>query len=306
MEIKLAVEMAGLKLRNPTMLAAGILGLSGKTLRNVWDAGAGAVVTKSLGLKSRKGYSNPTIVDIGCGLLNALGLPNPGVEDYIDEVKIARKGINNIIIVASIFGDSPKEFAKAARIMEEAGVDGIELNVSCPHVKNVGIEIGQDPFILRKVVNAAKNAVQIPVFTKLSPNTSNIVELAKTVEDAGGHGIVAVNTLRAMALDIETESPILANKIGGLSGPCLKPVALRCVYEIAQIVNIPIIGCGGIMSWKDAIEFFLAGAQAIQIGSAIAYKDLKVFREIIEGIEKFLRRKDYTRIDEIVGISQNY
>jgi dihydroorotate dehydrogenase (NAD+) catalytic subunit len=305
MQPNIAIDVAGLRLRNPTMLAAGVLGLSGATLRSAWDAGAGAVVTKSLGLKPREGYSNPTLVDVGCGFLNAMGLPNPGVEEFVDEVKAARKG-DEMLMVASVFGESPRNFAEAASVMENAGVDGIELNVSCPHVKATGMEIGQDPVILEKVVRAVKAAVQVPVFTKLTPNTSHIRELARTVERAGGDGIVAVNTLRAMAIEVETGRPILGNKIGGLSGPALKPVALRCVYEIAQTVDIPVIGCGGVVDWRDAIEYLLAGARAVQIGSAIAYKDLAVFNEIVTGVRDYLQRKEYSEVEDIVGLSQKY
>lgn len=305
MQPNVAIDVAGLHLRNPIMLAAGVLGLSGASLRSAWGAGAGAVVTKSLGLKPRTGYSNPTLVDVGCGFLNAMGLPNPGVEEFVDEVKAAKKG-DEILLVASVFGETPQNFAEAASVMEDAGVDGIELNVSCPHVKAAGMEIGQDPAVLKNVVRAVKDAVQIPVFTKLTPNTSHIKDLARTVEQAGGDGIVAVNTLRAMAIDVETGRPILANKIGGLSGPALKPVALRCVYEIAQTVNIPVIGCGGVTSWRDAIEFLLAGARAVQIGSAIAYKDLAVFHEVVTGVREYLQRKEYGEVEDIIGLSQKY
>jgi len=305
MQPNVAIDVAGLHLRNPIILAAGVLGLSGASLRSAWGAGAGAVVTKSLGLKPRTGYSNPTMVDVGCGFLNAMGLPNPGVEEFVDEVKAAKKG-DEILLVASVFGESPQNFAEAASVMEDAGVDGIELNVSCPHVKAAGMEIGQDPTILKNVVRAVKNSVQIPVFTKLTPNTSHIKDLARTVEQAGGDGIVAVNTLRAMAIDVETGRPILANKIGGLSGPALKPVALRCVYEIAQTVNIPVIGCGGVTSWRDVIEFLLAGARAVQIGSAIAYKDLAVFHEVVTGVKEYLQRKECGEVEDIIGLSQKY
>jgi dihydroorotate dehydrogenase (NAD+) catalytic subunit len=168
------------------------------------------------------------------------------------------------------------------------------------------MEIGQDPAVLENVVTAVKNAVHIPIFTKLTPNTSHIRDLARTVERAGGDGIVAVNTLRAMAIEVETGRPILGNKIGGLSGPALKPVALRCVYEIAQTVDIPVIGCGGVVGWRDAIEYLLAGARAVQIGSAIAYKDLTVFDEIVTGIRDYLQRKEYSEVEDIVGLSQKY
>ncbi len=305
MQPNMTIQFSGLNLRNPTMLAAGVLGLSGSVLRSVWEAGVGAVVTKSLALTPREGYSNPTLVDVGCGFLNAMGLPNPGVEAFVEEVEAARRG-GEMVIVASVFGDSPPNFAEAARVMENAGVDGVELNVSCPHVKATGMELGQDPSILAKVVKVVKDAVQVPVFTKLTPNTAHIRELARTVERAGGDGIVAVNTLRAMAIDVETGRPVLGNKIGGLSGPALKPVALRCVYEIAQTVDIPIIGCGGVTNWMDAIEFLLAGASAVQIGSAIAYRDLTVFDEVICGMKEYLKRKGYSEVGEIVGISQKY
>jgi len=305
MQPNVAIQVAGIDLRNPTMLAAGVLGLSGPALRSVWEAGAGAVVTKSLAVKPRGGYSNPTMVDVGCGFLNAMGLPNPGVEEFVEEVEAARRG-GEMVIVASVFGDAPPNFAEAASVMENAGVDGVELNVSCPHVKATGMELGQDPSILAKVVRAVKDAVHIPVFTKLTPNTAHLKELARTVEWAGGDGIVAVNTLRAMAIDVETGRPVLGNKIGGLSGPALKPVALRCVYEIAQTVKIPIIGCGGVTNWRDAIEFLLAGASAVQIGSAIAYRELTVFNEVVCGVKEYLKRKGYGEVGEIVGLSQTY
>lgn len=303
MQPNLAIDVAGLRLRNPTMLAAGVLGLSGATLRRVWDAGAGAVVTKSLGLTPRDGYVNPTVVDVGYGFLNAMGLPNPGVDAFVEEVNAARTG-GEIVLVASVFGESPRAFAEAAGVMADAGVDGVELNVSCPHVHAAGMELGQDPAILEDVVRAVKAAVHLPVFTKLTPNTAHIRDLARTVERAGGDGIVAVNTLRAMAIDVETGQPLLGNRIGGLSGPALKPVALRCVYEIAQTVAIPVIGCGGVTGWQDVIEYLLAGACAVQIGSAIAYKDLSVFTEIVTGVRDYLQRKNYRGVEDLVGVSQ--
>ncbi len=299
----LAIDVAGLRLRNPTMLAAGVLGLTGATLRRVWDAGAGAVVTKSLGLIPREGYVNPTVVDVGCGFLNAMGLPNPGVSAFVEEVNAARAG-GDVVLVASVFGESPQAFAEAAGVMADAGVDGIELNVSCPHVQAAGMELGQDPAILDAVVRDVKTAVRLPVFTKLTSNTAHIRDLARTVERAGGDGIVAVNTLRAMAIDVETGRPILGNRIGGLSGPALKPVALRCVYEIAQTVTLPVIGCGGVTGWQDVVEYLLAGARAVQIGSAIAYKDVAVFTEVVAGVKAYLQRKNYRRVEDLIGLAQ--
>ena len=301
----LTVNIAGLKLRNPTMVSSGVLGLSGLSLSRVWDAGVGAVVSKSLGLQSRKGYSNPTIVDVGCGILNAMGLPNPGVKDYLNEIKIAKSnGVK--FIIGSIYGSSPKEFSEAAKIIEASGVNAVELNLSCPNVESVGLELGQDPNLVGAVVTAVKQSIRLPVFAKLTPNTSNIKVLARAAEAAGVDGLVAINTVRAMAIDIDTGRPLLSNKIGGLSGPAIKPIAVRCVYEIAKTVKVPIIGCGGIMNWKDVVEFLLAGASAVQIGTAIAYKDFSIFGEVLKGIEHYLGKNRYSNIGDIVGLSHKY
>ena len=298
----LSVEISSLKIRNPTMLAAGILGISGLSLRKVWDSGAGAVVTKSLSLEPRAGYQNPTIVEVKCGFLNAMGIPNPGVQEYMEEVKAAKTG-GKIVIVASLYGHDWLEFSKVASIIEK-DVDAIELNLSCPHVKGGGMEIGQDPEIVGEVVKAVKKVVKVPIFTKLTPNISDIRDIAKAAEDSGSDGIVAINTVKAMAIDVETGRPILANKFGGLSGPAIKPIAIRCVYEIAQTVSIPIIGCGGITDWKDAVEFILAGASALQIETAIAYRDIRIFKEVTTGISHYMEKKGYKNVKEIVGLSQ--
>jgi dihydroorotate dehydrogenase (NAD+) catalytic subunit len=301
----LTVNIAGLPLRNPTMISSGVLGLSGLILSRVWEAGAGAVVSKSLGLHSRMGYSNPTIVEVGCGVLNAMGLPNPGIKEYAKEIKIAKShGVK--AIVGSIYGGSPKEFSEAAKIVAASGVNAVELNLSCPNVEAVGLEIGQDPKHISAVVAAVKRSIRLPVFAKLTPNTSDIKILAKAAEDAGVDGVVAINTVRAMAIDTNTGRPLLSNKIGGLSGPAIKPIAVRCVYEIARTVKIPIIGCGGIMTWQDVVEFLLAGASAVQIGTAIAYKDLDIFSEVLKGVDQYLAKNRYENIGDIVGLSHAY
>jgi len=300
MQPNLRTEIAGLRLRNPTMLSAGILGMTGRSLRAVWDTGAGAVVTKSLGLNPRKGYPNPSVVDVGCGFLNAMGLPNPGVREFLDELKTAHS--DQVTVIGSIYGGSPEEFAETADVLRKS-VDAIELNVSCPHVKEVGVEIGQNPELVETVVSRVRKAITLPLFVKLSPNVTSITKLAQAAERGGADAVVAINTLRAMAIDIETCRPVLGNKVGGLSGPAIKPVALRCVYEISQTVKIPVIGCGGISDWKDAVEFLLAGARAVQIGTAVAYHDLSVFKEVTSGLERYLLRKGYAGIGEIVGLS---
>lgn len=301
MRPNLLVNLANLKLRNPTILASGFLGLSASSLEKVMEAGAGAVATKSIGVKPREGFPNPTIVEVECGLLNAMGLPTPGVKEFVREIQLAKS--SGIPVIASIYGFTSEEFVKVAELVEKAGADAVELNVSCPHVKAVGAQIGQDPHVVAEVVNEVKSAVKKPVFTKLTPNVTDITTIAKAAEKAGTDAITAVNSAKAMTIDVETGNPILANKIGGLSGPALKPVAVRCVYEIYETVKVPIIGCGGITTWRDAVEFMLAGATAIQIGTAIMYAGLEVFKEITNGIQSYLTKKGHGSVKEIVGLS---
>jgi len=299
----LNIQIASLSLNYPGMLASGILGYSAESMRRVIDGGAGAVVTKSVSLQPRDGYTNPTVVQTKSGLINAMGLPNPGIQVYTEEIKHTKTLIHQPLIV-SIFGYTAKEYATVAKKAAEAGADALELNVSCPHVKQTGSEIGQNPTLLAEVVKTVKVAVKIPVFVKLSPNVTDIVHLANTAVDAGADALTAVNTLRAIAIDVETTKPILKNKKGGLSGPAMKNVALRCVFDIREkLVDIPIIGCGGVSNWQDAVEFFLAGANAVQIGTAIAYNSPEVFQTINKGIEIYLKKKQLRSVKEIVGLS---
>lgn len=299
MSSRLGVEIAGLQLANPTMLASGILGLSAPMLKRIVEAGAGAVVTKSVGLKPRKGYPNPTVVQVNCGLLNAMGLPNPGIHRFVDEIKeLSEVGVP---IIVSVYGFSPQEFADVADLAVEAGADAVELNVSCPHVEKTGSEIGQVPELVKKTVKNVKAKVNTPVFVKLTPNVTDVTELAKAAAEAGADAVTAINTVKAMAINVETARPVLANKIGGLSGCAIKPIALRCVYEIYEAVSIPIIGCGGITSWRDAVEFMLAGASAVQIGTSLASEEVDVFKLVTRGIEAYLEAKKIGSVKEIVG-----
>lgn len=297
----LETEIAGLIMPNPTMLASGILGTSANILKKVAECGAGAVVTKSVGLKPRQGYPNPTVIQIECGFLNAVGLPNPGIHRFVEEIRGLRD--LNVPLIVSVFGFSPEEYAEVAEIACEAGANAIELNLSCPHVEGTGSEIGQDPEMIRLVVSSVKESVDKPVFVKITPNTDQIIKLARAAEEAGADAITAINTVKAMAIDIETCMPILANKFGGLSGAAIKPIAIRCVYEIYEAVKIPIVGCGGIRRWQDAVEFMLAGASAVQIGSAIALDELSIFRSICNGIISYLERKGFKSVKEIVGLA---
>jgi len=299
----LTTNIAGLKLRNPTALASGILGYTGDLMQIIAENGAGAVVTKSVGVEPNIGYLNPTVVQAKAGLINAMGLPNPGIGDYAEEITYA-KTVLQVPLIVSVFGYSAEEYAKVAKKAIEAGADAVELNVSCPHVRFTGSEIGQNPKLLSEVISQVKAEVKKTVIVKLSPNVTDIVDLAKVAVKAGADALTAVNTLRALAIDVETQMPVLSNIRGGLSGPAIKPIALRCVYDIFEALpKTPIIGCGGVTDWRDAVEFFLAGASTVQVGTAVATEEPKVFEDINKGLTIYLKKKGYRSVKDIVGLS---
>jgi len=299
---RLSVSLKGLELDNPTMLASGILGYSAESLESIVKGGAAGVVTKSVGAEPRVGYANPTVVQVSCGLLNALGLPNPGIDEFVQEIR-RFKSVLGVPVIVSVYGYSENEYALVAKKAVDAGADAVELNVSCPHVKKTGSEIGQDPLMLAATVRRVKGSIHKPVIVKLSPNVTSIVDLGRAAERAGAEVLTAINTVKGVAVDAETMMPVLSNTVGGLSGPAMKPVALRCVYELFEHVKIPIVGCGGVSSWRDAAEFLLAGASAVQVGTAVALKGVGVFREITKGLNVYLRRKGFGSVQEIVGLS---
>ena len=298
----LTTRVAGLELKNPTVLASGILGYTAASLQRVVEGGAGAVVTKSVGANPRMGYANPTVVQANCGLINAMGLPNPGIDTYVDEIAFAKTVVQAPLIV-SVFGYSAEEYAQVAQKAANADADAIELNVSCPHVEQTGSEIGQNPALLKEVVSQVKAAVCKPVIVKLSPNVTDIAETAQAAVKAGADALTAINTVKALVIDAETALPVLNNVRGGLSGPAIKPIALRSVYDLYEQVKTPILGCGGITTWQDAVEFFLAGASAVQIGTAVALHDPDVFHEITRGVKAYLEKKQHNSVQEIVGLA---
>ncbi len=276
------------------MLASGILGTTKESIE--FFKKAGAVVTKSIGMEERKGHPNPTFVELEHGILNAMGLPNPGVEEYVKEIKDI--GIENII--CSIFGKTTEEFIFVAKKME-GYVKAIEMNMSCPHAQGYG-----DAFPtaqIRKTVERVKKSVEIPVFVKLG--VENIKERAEEAVKGGADGIVAINTIKAMAIDIETSMPILGNIYGGYSGPAIKPIGIRCVYELSSL-GIPIIGVGGILTGKDVIEYLMAGASAVQIGSGIYYRGKEIFEKICLEIKEWMKEHGYTKLQQIRGIAGKY
>jgi dihydroorotate dehydrogenase (NAD+) catalytic subunit len=231
-----------------------------------------------------------------------MGLPNPGIDEFAEEIREMKIKLT-VPVVASVFGFSVAEYVVVSKKAVRAGVDGVELNVSCPHVKDTGSELGQDPLLLSKVVRGVKAAVDKPVFVKLTPNVTSVVELARTAERDGADALTIMNTVKAMAIDVETGMPILANRVGGLSGSAVKPIALRHVFDVYEAVEIPILGCGGIVDWRDAVEFLLAGASAVQIGTAVAVRGLGVFGEVVRGIRAYMRKRELRSVGEIVGLS---
>jgi len=299
----LSTRVASLELANPTMLASGMMGETGASLVAIAKAGAGAVVTKSVGLEPRKGYENPTLVELEEGYLNAMGLPNPGIDAYREEMLVAKGA--KVPIIGSVFAATPEDYALLAWKMQDYGAAAVELNLSCPHAKGLGMEIGVDPAAVRRIVREVKQTVKIPVLAKLTPNTHRLTEVGKAVEEAGGDGIVAINTLRAMVISVEAKRPILSNKVGGLSGPAVRSIGVRCVYELYEAVEIPIIGVGGVESWRDAAEYMMAGATAVQIGSAIGRKGLSVFKVIVQGLQEYLEREGLKNIGDIVGVAHD-
>ena len=304
MEPDLSVEFAGIKLPNPTILASGILGVSGEILIRVSRAGAGAVVSKSFNRKGREGYRNPSFIEVHGGFLNALGIPNPGMEEMREEVETASK--QGVPVIASVFGFDAEEFAESAAMGERGGAIAVELNVSCPHVKEVGVEIGQRPLVVAEVTRAVKSRVRVPVFVKLSPNVTDITEIARAAESAGADALTAINTVLGTAVEVDSGFPILGGVLGGLSGPSIHPIALRAVYQLRRAVRIPIIGVGGIEDWRGAVQMMMAGASAVQIGSAITSKGLSVFRDVTTGIGKFLELKGYRSVSEIVSMATSH
>ena len=297
----LKVEVAALKLSNPTILASGVMDETAASLLNVARAGAGAVVTKSIGSEPRKGYPNPTLVELDGGYINAMGLPNPGIEAFAEEMRLARGC--PVPVIGSIFASSPKEFSFLASKMQDYGAAAVELNLSCPHAKGYGMEIGVDPEMVSAVVREVKSVCSVPVFAKLTPNTHQLMDVAKAAEAAGCDAIVAVNTVKAMAISVEMRRPILSNRGGGLSGPAIKPIGLRCVYDLHSNVNIPIIGVGGVEDWRDAVEYIMAGASAVQVGSAVGRVGLNVFELICTGMKEFMVREGFESVSQMVGVA---
>jgi len=287
----LEIEIAKIKMKNPLMLASGILDLTRESMESF--SHAGAIVTKSVGREERKGYKNPSIYELPYGLLNAIGLANPGIDEYIKEID----AIKVDVLIGSIFGKNGEEFGYIARKMTPY-VKAIEMNMSCPHAKKLGAEYPTDE--IKEAVEEVKKSGK-PTFVKLG--MENLMERASQAVDAKADAIVAINTVRAMAIDIDARMPVLANKIGGYSGMAVKPIGVRCVYELASEYDLPIIGVGGITNAEDAIEYMMAGAVAVQIGTGIYYEGKEIFQKILRDMQKWLDENGYNSIKDIIGIA---
>jgi dihydroorotate dehydrogenase (NAD+) catalytic subunit len=284
-----AVNIGGVTLKNHLMLAAGILGTTGASLDRMLRAGAGGVVTKSIGPEPKDGHPGPCLVILNGGILNAMGLPNPS-KDFISEIEpLAKKPV-----IVSIYGGSPEEFATVAEWFRNSAA-GIELNLSCPHAEGYGSALGTDPDLVASCTQAVSR-LGMPTWVKLTPNVTDITEIGRAAERGGANAIVAINTVKAMRISTGLKRPVLGNRFGGLSGKSIFPIAVRCVYELYEVCKIPIIGCGGISTSKDVLEMMMAGASAVQIGSAV-YTDIRVF----ETIAKTLYSADGVPPDTIVG-----
>ena len=298
--ISLGTSVGELKLDRPGMLASGIMDETGGSMVRVLRSGAGAVVTKSIGSKPNPGHRNPTFTEVKSGFINAMGLPNQGIELFGEEMAVATK---EGTVIGSIYGASAKEFADLATKMEGYGASAVELNLSCPHAKGYGMEVGTDPKIVSEIVSTVKDAVNIPVWSKLTPNTHLLKDIGLAVQEAGGDAIVAINTVKAMAISPEFGKPILSNKFGGLSGPAIRSIGVRAIFDLKSVLDIPLIGVGGISDWRDAAQYIMAGASAYQIGSAVANKGIKVFDTINKDLERFMSDFGYSSIKDMVGVA---
>ena len=270
---------SSLELKNPVMSASGTFGYGTEFMPYGDVSKLGAIIVKGLSLKPRAGNPLPRIAETPCGMLNAVGLQNDGVEAFIKN-KLPALPTHEVPVIANIYATSAEDFGELARILsKEEKLAGLEVNISCPNVKAGGVLFGQDPLMASSIVQEVKkNAGKLPVIVKLSPNVTNIAEMAKAIENAGADMISCINTITGMAVDIRSRKPLLANIVGGLSGPAIKPVALRCVWQVAQAVQIPVIGIGGIRSAKDVLEFILVGASAVEVGTASFTDPITIFK----------------------------
>jgi len=299
---ELELNISGLKLNSPLILASGILGVSYSTMKRLVDAGLGAITTKSIGPIPRKGYKNPSIVEIYLGtFLNSVGLGNPGIDNFTTEIIDIKKF--KFPLIVSVFGNTVESYIDVALKAEQAGADAIEINISCPHaeVSSIGI----DKNLTLSLVKSMKKELKVPLFVKLNPNVTDLGEIAFAAQIGGADAVVAINTLAAMKVDVATKRPILSHGSGGLSGKAIHPIAVKKIYDLYKLLEIPIIGCGGVSNWQDVIEFILVGASAVQIGT-ILHQGIDIITDIIVGLKKYLMDNGYSSISELRGLAHEF
>ena len=296
----LTVEIGGLKLKNPVMAASGTFGYGEEYAPYLDLNRLGAIVVKGLSLEPRRGNPPPRIMETPCGMLNAVGLQNIGVQAFIrDKLPFLRRF--DLPVVANIYSESLDEFPSVARMLSDAtGVHALEVNISCPNVKKGGVAFGTDPGMAGEVTRRVRDVTNLPVIVKLTPNVTDIAAIAESVEAAGADALSLINTITGMSVDVERRAPHLKNITGGLSGPAIKPVALRMVWQVVNRVAIPVIGLGGILTAADALEFLIVGARAVQVGTANFVNPMAI-PEIVAGIESYLERHEMAHIHELIG-----
>ena len=296
------INFAGIEMKNPVTVASGTFGY-GREFNNFFDLSKlGGIITKGTSLKPRSGNKPPRVCETASGMLNSIGLQNPGVEYFAQNDLPFLRQFDTAIIVNAC-GSSIEEYVELCKILNTLDIDGVELNLSCPNVKAGCLAFGNTYEGVREVTSQVRKVLDKPLIVKLTPNVTNIAEIAKAVEDAGADGVSLINTLLGMKIDIDKRKPVLANNTGGLSGPAIKPVAVRMVYQVAQAVNIPVLGMGGIVNGEDAIEFMLAGAKAISIGAGNFISPTTSI-DTIAGIENYMKKHNIKDINEIVGMVQ--
>lgn len=297
--VDMSVNIAGLKLKNPVMTASGTFGF-GEEYGEYYDLKRlGAVVVKGLTLKPRIGNPPPRVAETPAGMLNSVGLQNPGI-DYFIETELPRLIEQGVHAIANISGNTIDEYCIMVEKLNGTAVAAIELNLSCPNVKEGGMAFGVDPNMVYSVVRDCSRAARKPIIAKLSPNVTDITEIAIAAYEGGADVLSLINTILAMDIDIDRRRPVLANVFGGLSGPAIKPVALRMVYQVSKAVDVPIIGIGGIYDWRDAVQFILAGASAVAVGTA-NFINPYAMPEIISGIQSYARQQGFSSVADMVG-----
>lgn len=300
----LSTVFAGIELKNPTVLASGIWGTNAELLLRVANSGAGAITIKSIGPNEREGHNNPTVAAWEHGLLNAVGLPSAGYKEMEEEWKILEK--SPVPIIASIYGANVLEFAEVAKAVAGKKPAIIEANISCPNSEKHGQVFGTNAEASAEVISAVKKEIgKIPLIAKLTPQALNIAEIALACEQAGADAICAINTVQGMLINIEARKPVLHFKKGGISGPAIKPVAVKCIWDIFEAVKIPILGMGGACAGRDAIELMQAGATAVGIGSGVYYEGIGIFKKICDEMEEWMKANGYKSVKELVGIAHD-